>query len=95
VVLLNTPQMTFLHMVPWLLLAASSIFALSGPVSRWLARRQGAPSGERRPRVWWGFSVHHLRLLLHRLLRRRRGFLLITVLSLFGFEICMRSTPLR
>ena len=39
VVLLNTPQMTFLHLVPWLLLVAASIFAASGPVSRWLARR--------------------------------------------------------
>jgi uncharacterized membrane protein YfcA len=35
VVLLNTPQMTFLHLVPWLLLVAATIFALSGPVSRW------------------------------------------------------------
>ena len=39
-VLLNTPQMTFLHLVPWLLLIAAVIFALSGPVSRWLERRK-------------------------------------------------------
>src|SRR5271165_3849236 len=41
-VLLNTPQMTFLHLVPWLLLVAASIFAVSGPVSRWLKRRNQA-----------------------------------------------------
>jgi len=29
IVLLNTPQMTFLHLVPWLLLIAAVIFALS------------------------------------------------------------------
>src|SRR6201994_432486 len=40
IVLLNTPQMTFLHLVPWLLLIAAVIFALSGPVSRWLERRK-------------------------------------------------------
>ena len=40
IVLLNTPQMTFLHLVPWLLLVAAVIFALSGPVSRWLERRK-------------------------------------------------------
>src|ERR1700756_857951 len=40
IVLLNTPQMTFLHLVPWLLLVAAIIFALSGPVSRWLERRK-------------------------------------------------------
>ncbi|MGB8029532.1 MAG: sulfite exporter TauE/SafE family protein, partial [Terracidiphilus sp.] len=38
VVLLNTPQMTFLHLVPWLLLVAALIFAVSGPVSRRLVR---------------------------------------------------------
>src|SRR5246127_3076145 len=32
--LLHTPQMTFLHFVPWLLLVSAVIFALSGPVSR-------------------------------------------------------------
>jgi len=42
VVLLNTPQTTFLRLVPWLLLVAATIFALSGPVSRWLERRQQA-----------------------------------------------------
>lgn len=38
IVLLITPQLTFLHLVPWLLLAAAIIFAASGPVSRWLER---------------------------------------------------------
>src|ERR1700739_2959552 len=41
VVLLNTPQRTFLPLVPWLLLIAALIFAASGPVSRWLERRKG------------------------------------------------------
>src|SRR6202167_3620444 len=36
VVLLNTPQTPFLHLVPWLLLVAATIFALTGPVTRWL-----------------------------------------------------------
>src|ERR1700722_4392180 len=65
-VLLNTPQMTFLHLVPWLLLVAASIFAATGPVSRWLARRTSAA-----PALC--VSVHHLRLLLRWLLWRRRG----------------------
>lgn len=38
VVLLNTPQRTFMHLVPWLLLGAALIFAVSGPVSRALER---------------------------------------------------------
>src|ERR1700690_4486140 len=39
IVLLNTKQITFLHLVPWLLLVASLRFGISGPVSRWLRRR--------------------------------------------------------
>lgn len=49
VVLLNTPQKTFLHLVPWLLLGAASTFAVSGPVSRALARlnaRRARRAGE-------------------------------------------------
>ena len=42
IVLLSTPQRTFLHLVPWLLLVAALIFAASGPAARWLARRADA-----------------------------------------------------
>src|SRR5271154_858661 len=38
-VLLRTKQVTFLHIVPWLLLVASLLFGISGPVSRWLKTR--------------------------------------------------------
>src|SRR6202042_3806732 len=39
VVLLKTRQMTFLHLVPWLLLVASLLFGISGPVSSLLRKR--------------------------------------------------------
>src|SRR5271155_1248653 len=39
VVLLKTQQLTFLHMVPWLLLVASLLFGISGPISSMLRRR--------------------------------------------------------
>jgi uncharacterized protein len=39
IVLLRTQQLTFLHMVPWLLLVASLLFGISGPISSWLRRR--------------------------------------------------------
>src|SRR5215472_4240254 len=35
-VLLSTPQTTFMRLVPWLLLIAAVIFALSRPATRWL-----------------------------------------------------------
>jgi uncharacterized membrane protein YfcA len=38
-VLLHTRQLTFLHMIPWLLLTGALIFGVSGRVSRWLRAR--------------------------------------------------------
>src|SRR6201991_221336 len=43
VVLLKTRQITFLHMVPWLLLTASLLFGVSGSVSKWLRKRSTEP----------------------------------------------------
>ena len=39
IVLLRTGQATFLHLVPWLLLVAALLFAVSTPISKWLQRR--------------------------------------------------------
>ncbi len=94
IVLLNTPQTTFLHLVPWLLLVAASIFAVSGPVSRRLermkrARRERAAAGgarEPRPR--------HLVLFLSAIavsfyvgyFGAGAGFVFMTLLALYGFE---------
>ncbi len=38
-VLLITPQQTFMRLVPWLLLTATVIFTLSGPITRWVRLR--------------------------------------------------------
>ena len=38
-VLLHTRQLTFLHLIPWLLLTGSIIFGVSGRVSIWLRAR--------------------------------------------------------
>jgi uncharacterized membrane protein YfcA len=38
-VLLITPQNTFLHLVPWLLLIATIIFMMSGRITRWVRQR--------------------------------------------------------
>jgi len=83
-VLLNTPQMTFLHLVPWLLLTSALIFAVSGPVSRWLEARKavsGAPA--RRLPV---FLVVAAVCFYIGYFGAGAGFLIITVLSLFGWQ---------
>jgi hypothetical protein len=92
VVLLITPQTTFLHLVPWLLLVAATIFALSGPISRWLERRSLARN------VGSVVDVPHQIRQLPVFLTTTAvcfyigyfgagaGFLLITLLSLFGLR---------
>ncbi len=39
VVLLKTPQSTFLRLIPWLMLVATLLFAFSGRISAWLRAR--------------------------------------------------------
>ncbi len=85
-VLLNTPQMIFLHLVPWLLLVAASIFAVSGPVSRWLERRKGQAKLPRTPRVAPVFAATVAVCFYIGYFGAGAGFLIITLLSLFGFE---------
>lgn len=93
IVLLNTPQTTFLHLVPWLLLVAASIFAVSGPVSRRLerlkrARRERAGGHAREPRP------QHMALFLSAIVvsfyvgyfGAGAGFVFMTLLGLYGFE---------
>jgi len=87
IVLLNTPQTTFLHLVPWLLLVAASIFAATGPVSRWLARRKLAAGGsDHKPRLTLVFLSTIFVCFYIGYFGAGAGFLLITLLSLFGFQ---------
>jgi uncharacterized membrane protein YfcA len=83
-VLIHTPQMTFLHMVPWLLLGAASIFAVSGPVSRWLERRKAVPGQPARGLPVFLATVAVCFYIGY--FGAGAGFLIITLLSLFGFQ---------
>jgi uncharacterized membrane protein YfcA len=85
-VLLNTPQMTFLHLVPWLLLISSSIFAFTGPASRWLARRKGDQTVAHHPARLPVFLATMSVCFYIGYFGAGAGFLLITVLSLFGYQ---------
>ena len=92
VVLLNTPQATFMHLVPWLLLGAASTFAISGPVSRWLerlklARHERAMTGQanapRRVPLFFAAIVVSFYV---GYFGAGAGFLFMTLLALFGYE---------
>jgi hypothetical protein len=91
IVLLITPQKTFLHLVPWLLLGAACTFAISGPVSRWLekwkkARREKAAGETHAPRRLPLFLATVAVAFYVGYFGAGAGFLFMTLLALFGFE---------
>ena len=86
VVLLHTKQLTFLRMVPWLLLIASLLFGLSGPVSRWLKNRSATPHMERRIASVPVFVALLPICFYIGYFGAGAGFLVMTVLALFGVE---------
>lgn len=85
-VLVHTDQKTFLHLIPWLILVGTVIFGLSGPVSKWLRSRSKESQGE--VQIGW------LPLLLATLpvtfyigyFGAGGGFVIMTILALFGME---------
>jgi uncharacterized membrane protein YfcA len=85
-ILLHTGQVTFLHLVPWLLLLGSLLFAVSAPVSKWLRNRSQASSTD--PRINpFGLCCALLPVCLYvGYFGAGGGFLIMTVLSLFGVE---------
>ena len=101
IVLLNTPATTFLHLVPWLLLFAAVIFALSGPITKQLqkraARRRLATVSEfladpaeietEGPKNWWPLVISTAVICFYiGYFGAGAGFLIISLLSLFGFQ---------
>jgi len=91
IVLLITPQKTFLHLVPWLLLGAACTFAVSGPVARWLdrikaARRARAGGQQRPPRRMPLFLAAVAVSFYVGYFGAGAGFLFMTLLGLFGYE---------
>ena len=85
-VLLHTKQQTFLHMIPWLILGGTLIFGISGPVSRWIRRR--ATSGDEEPyipKIPLAIALFPICFYIG-YFGAGGGFLVMTVLALFGME---------
>jgi uncharacterized membrane protein YfcA len=92
VILLHTGQATFLHLVPWLLLGAASLFAVSTPLSQWLQKRArgrrmpAEPEKTARPFLLPLFCGMVLVTLYIGYFGAGAGFLVMSLLSLFGVE---------
>ncbi len=86
IVLLNTRPRTFLHLVPWMLLAASLLFWVSDPVSRWLRRRSAAPHAAHTPAMVPLFLALFPVCFYIGYFGAGAGFLTMSALALFGVE---------
>jgi uncharacterized protein len=90
IILLNTPAQTFLNMVPWLLLFAALIFALSGPAMKLIQRMKGGahvePNRESGRKHWLLVFATTVVCVYLGYFGAGAGFLIISLLSLFGFE---------
>ena len=89
-ILLHTGQALFLHLIPWLLLTGALLFWASAPVSRWLRSRSRhtraeQPSPRTLPQVAIFFSLLPVCFYIG-YFGAGGGFLIMTVLALFGLE---------
>jgi len=85
-VLLRTGQITFIRLVPWLLLLASLLFGISGPVSRRLRRRSAEPHVPRTPAALPLFLTLLPVCFYIGYFGAGAGFLIMSALALFGVE---------
>ena len=86
VVLLRTGQTTFLRLIPWLLLTGTVIFGISGPISRWLRARSAKPHAQHTPGYLPLFCALFPICFYIGYFGAGGGFLVMTVLALFGVE---------
>ncbi len=89
VVMLHTPAKTFLDLVPWLLLFAAVIFAVSGPVMKQIQRRKSAREAtpDDVPRNVWPLIVATAVVCFYiGYFGAGAGFLIMSLLSVFGFQ---------
>ena len=102
-VLLHTRQLTFLHLIPWLLLTGSVIFGVSGRVSNWLRAR--SLHAHQQPHAEAATELHIPIIPLFLCLLpicfyigyfgAGGGFLVMTILALFGMEDMYQLNALK
>lgn len=92
--LLSTPQMTFLKLVPWLLFAGTVLFSLGPRLSGWINRRHGTS----RPSPLRIGIITFVQLLLGLYIGYYGagvGFLILPLLSMMGIENIHEMNGLR
>jgi len=95
-VLLKTPQLTFMHLIPWLLLIASLLFWFSGPLSNMLMKRsqQSEKRGANIPRIPLFFILIFITFYIG-YFGAGAGFLIMSTLAIMGLEDIVEMNALK
>lgn len=82
-ILLHTPPETFVRLIPWLLLCATILFALSGKITAWI---QSNKNGGVRSRLWiaGGFALQLVIAMYVGYFGAGAGILVLALLALMG-----------
>lgn len=98
-ILLQTKQITFMHLIPWLLLIASLMFGVSGPISQWIRKRSTKAHIEHHaqhtPPLFPLFLVVLPVCFYIGYFGAGAGFLIMTALALFGVEEMQELNALK
>jgi uncharacterized protein len=86
IILLRTPQTTFLHMVPWLLLVATLLLAFSSRVSRWIGMHAAESSGPSVRRVVVGAAMQLVIAVYIGFFGAGAGILMLAMLGMMGLR---------
>ncbi len=86
VILLHTPQSVFVRILPWLLLAATLLFAFSGKLSAWM-RKETRHTHEQKPLHVWSLCALLLPVCIYiGYFGAGGGLLIMAVLALLGMD---------
>ena len=86
IVLLNTPQATFLRLIPYLLGLATLIFAFSGPITRWVRNRSEHLQNQSRVALFGGALAQLCIAVYIGFFGAGAGILMLAMLALMGVE---------
>ena len=86
IVLLKTPQQTFLRLVPWLLLSATLLFCFSRRITRWIGARRERQNSSRHVSGITGALVQLVIALYIGYFGAGAGILMLALFALMGVE---------